>query len=101
VLPELETLTKLAVPEMLFPLRYNDEKVDPIVSFIDPITNHARHLSKDRGYHYRLENVLLIVTKLGIEEKSPIVYKISEDFVVPTQPPAISKEISIIKREID
>ncbi|KAK2005498.1 HET-domain-containing protein [Colletotrichum eremochloae] len=58
ILPDLVALTELKVPQMWFPV---GEQGDPKCAV---------------GYIYKLEDRTLIVTKLGIEGKSPKVYKI-------------------------
>lgn len=58
ILPDLVALTELRNPEMWFPL------------------GAQRTGRQAVGYRYRLEDRELVVTKLGIEQKSPSVYRI-------------------------
>ncbi|KAK2051671.1 HET-domain-containing protein [Colletotrichum caudatum] len=58
ILPDLVALTELRVPQMWFPV---GEQGDPKCAV---------------GYIYELEDRTLVVTKLGIEGKSPKVYRI-------------------------
>ncbi|KAF2848222.1 HET-domain-containing protein [Plenodomus tracheiphilus IPT5] len=58
ILPDLVALTELRVPEMWFPLGVQ-QAVHQVV-----------------GYRYRIEERELVVTKLGIEQQSPSVYRV-------------------------
>lgn len=92
VLPELVTLTELRVPEMWFPLKHKTAQEHAIVGSLSSGCKELIGLIQRQGYRYRLENRELVVAKLGIEKKSPSVYRISEGVVVSIQHPLISNE---------
>ena len=77
VLPDLVALTELKVPEMWFPVGEQGDSKKPIVSLRKRRCDLGVKLTQcEQGYVYKLEDRLLVVTKLGLEGEAPQIYKI-------------------------
>lgn len=77
VVPDLVALTELKVPEMWFPVGEQGDSKKPIVSLRKRRCDLGVKLTQcEQGYVYKLEDRLLVVTKLGLEGEAPQIYKI-------------------------
>ena len=77
VLPDLVALTELKVPEMWFPVGEQGESKKPVVSRGKRCCDLGVQLTEcEQGYVYKLEERMLVVTKLGLGGEAPQMYKI-------------------------
>lgn len=77
VVPDLVALTELKVPEMWFPVGEQGDSKKPIVSLRKRRCDLGVKLTQcEQGYVYKLEERMLVVTKLGLGGEAHQVYKI-------------------------
>lgn len=70
VVPDLVALTELKVPEMWFPVGEQGDSKKPIVSLRKRRCDLGVKLTQcEQGYVYKLEERMLVVTKLGLGER--------------------------------